>query len=91
MISSVLTGERCIRDRSLGIGALAIFGSYIGKEYTLGGEALRVGVLDTFVAFTAGLIIFPACFAFDLAPDSGPNLIFICLLYTSCGKRWDRG
>ena len=64
---------------SLGIGALAIFGSYIGKEYTLGGEALRVGVLDTFVAFTAGLIIFPACFAFDVAPDAGPNLIFITL------------
>ena len=64
---------------SLGIGALAIFGSYIGKEYTLGGEALRVGVLDTFVAFTAGLIIFPACFAFDVAADSGPNLIFITL------------
>lgn len=64
---------------SLGIGALAIFGSYIGKEHSLGGEALRVGVLDTFVAFTAGLIIFPACFAFDVAPDSGPNLIFITL------------
>lgn len=64
---------------SLGIGALAIFGSYIGKEYTLGGEAIRVGVLDTFVAFTAGLIIFPACFAFDVAADSGPNLIFITL------------
>lgn len=64
---------------SLGIGALAIFGSYIGKEYSLTGEALRVGILDTFVAFTAGLIIFPACFAFDVAPDSGPNLIFITL------------
>lgn len=64
---------------SLGIGALAIFGSYIGKEHTLAGEALRVGVLDTAVAFTAGLIIFPACFAFDVAPDSGPNLIFITL------------
>ena len=64
---------------SLGIGALAIFGSYIGKEHSLAGEAVRVGVLDTFVAFTAGLIIFPACFAFDVAPDSGPNLIFITL------------
>lgn len=64
---------------SLGIGALAIFGSYIGKEHSLAGEAIRVGVLDTFVAFTAGLIIFPACFAFDVAPDSGPNLIFITL------------
>ena len=64
---------------SLGIGALAIFGSYIGKEYRLTGEAVRVGVLDTFVAFTAGLIIFPACFAFDVAPDSGPNLLFVTL------------
>ncbi len=64
---------------SLGIGALAIFGSYIGKEHSLAGEAVRVGVLDTFVAFTAGLIIFPACFAFDVSPDSGPNLIFITL------------
>ena len=64
---------------SLGIGALAIFGSYIGKEHRLAGEALRVGVLDTCVAFTAGLIIFPACFAFGVSPDSGPNLIFITL------------
>ena len=62
-----------------GIGALAIFGSYIGKDHSLAGEAVRVGVLDTFVAFTAGLIIFPACFAFDVAPDAGPNLIFITL------------
>ena len=64
---------------SLGIGALAIFGSYIGKDHSLAVEAVRVGVLDTFVAFTAGLIIFPACFAFDVAPDAGPNLIFITL------------
>ena len=64
---------------SLGIGALAIFGSYIGKEHTLPGEALRVGILDTCVAFTAGLIIFPACSAFDVAADSGANLIFITL------------
>ena len=62
-----------------GIGALAIFGSYIGKEHTLPGEALRVGILDTCVAFTAGLIIFPACSAFDVAADSGANLIFITL------------
>ena len=64
---------------SLGIGALAIFGSYVGKEHSLAGEAVRVAALDTFVALTAGLIIFPACFAFDVAPDSGPNLIFITL------------
>lgn len=64
---------------SLGIGALAIFGSYIGKEHTLGGEAIRVGLLDTFVAFMAGLIIFPACFAFDVTPGEGPALIFMTL------------
>ena len=64
---------------SLGIGALAIFGSYIGKEYRLTGEAVRVGILDTFVALMAGLIIFPACFSFGVAPDSGPNLIFVTL------------
>lgn len=64
---------------SLGIGALAIFGSYIGKERSLTGEAISVGVLDTFVALMAGLIIFPACFAYDVQPDSGPGLIFITL------------
>ena len=64
---------------SIGIGALAIFGSYIGKQKCLLGEAINVTILDTFVAFMAGLIIFPACFAFDIKPDSGPSLIFITL------------
>lgn len=64
---------------SLGIGAMAIFGSYIGKEHTLFGESLRVAVLDTFVAIFSGLIIFPACFSFGVSADSGPNLIFITL------------
>ncbi len=64
---------------SLGIGAMAIFGSYLGKERSLVGEAVSVAVLDTFVAITAGLIIFPACFAFGISPDSGPSLIFITL------------
>lgn len=64
---------------SIGIGALAIFGSYIGKEKRLAGEAISVLLLDTFVAFMAGLIIFPACFAFGVKPDSGPSLIFITL------------
>lgn len=64
---------------SLGIGAMAIFGSYLEKENTLLGEAVNVAVLDTFVAITAGLIIFPACFAFGVNPDSGPSLIFITL------------
>lgn len=64
---------------SLGIGALAIFGSYIGKDRALTGEAVRVGILDTLVAFMAGLIIFPACFAFGVSPGEGPALIFITL------------
>lgn len=64
---------------SLGIGALAIFGSYIDKQYALTGEAIRIGLLDTFVAFTAGLMIFPACFAFGVSPDSGPSLLFVTL------------
>lgn len=64
---------------SLGIGAVAIFGSYIDKSYSLTGEAICVTVLDTFVAVVAGLIIFPACFSFGIRPDSGPNLIFITL------------
>lgn len=64
---------------SLGIGAMAIFGSYIGKGRALLGETVNVAILDTFVAFTAGLIIFPACFAFGVSPDSGPNLIFVTL------------
>lgn len=64
---------------SLGIGAMAIFGSYIGKDRALMGEAVNVALLDTFVAFVAGLIIFPACFANGVQPDSGPSLIFITL------------
>ncbi len=64
---------------SLGIGAMAIFGSYIGKERSLTGEAINVTVLDTAVAIMAGLIIFPACFAFNVNPKSGPSLIFITL------------
>lgn len=64
---------------SLGIGALAIFGSYIGKEQRLTGEAMYIMALDTFVAIVSGLIIFPACFSFGIQPDSGPNLLFITL------------
>lgn len=64
---------------SIGIGALAIFGSYIGKERSLTGEAVSVTILDTVVALTAGLIIFPACFAYNIKPDAGPQLIFITL------------
>ena len=64
---------------SLGIGAMLIFGSYMSKDHTLLGEAGRIAVLDTFVAFTSGLIIFPACFAFGVDPDQGPSLIFVTL------------
>lgn len=64
---------------SLGIGSMAIFGSYIGKEHSLLKESVNIAVLDTFVAIVAGLIIFPACFAFGINPDSGPSLIFITL------------
>lgn len=64
---------------SLGIGAMAIFGSYIGKERSLMGESARVAALDTLVALCSGLIIFPACFAYGVQPDSGPSLIFITL------------
>ena len=64
---------------SLGIGSMAIFGSYIGNERALMGESVRVALLDTFVAIASGLIIFPACFAYGVQPDSGPSLIFITL------------
>ena len=64
---------------SIGMGGMAIFGSYIGKDRALMGEAVNVVCLDTFVAVVSGLIIFPACFAFGVEPDSGPNLIFITL------------
>ncbi len=64
---------------SLGIGAMGIFGSYIDKKRSLLGESVNIAVLDTFVAFVSGLIIFPACFAFNISPDQGPGLIFITL------------
>ena len=64
---------------SLGIGAMAIFGSYIGKDRTLTGETISICLLDTLVAFLAGLIIFPSCFAFGVDPGQGPGLVFITL------------
>ena len=64
---------------SLGIGAMAIFGSYIGKDHALLGESMNIALLDTFVAITSGLIIFPACFTFNVDQTSGPSLIFITL------------
>lgn len=77
---------------SLGIAAIEIFGSYMSDDFTLGGEAVRIAMLDTFVAIMAGLIIFPACFAYDVQPDQGPSLIFITLpkifSHMSMGQLW---
>ena len=64
---------------SVGIGSMSIFGSYVDKRFALTGEAVRIAGLDTLVALMAGLIIFPACFAFGVEPGSGPGLIFITL------------
>lgn len=64
---------------SIGIGSMAIFGSYIGKERSLMGESVNIALLDTFVAFSSGLIIFPACFAHNVDVEAGPPLIFITL------------
>ncbi|MCI9332544.1 MAG: sodium-dependent transporter [Oscillibacter sp.] len=77
---------------SLGIAAMEIFGSYMSRDNTLTSEAVRICVLDTFVALMAGLIIFPACFAFDVQPDQGPTLIFMILpkvfLNMAGGRLW---
>ncbi len=61
---------------SLGIGSMAIFGSYIGKERSLMGESVNIIILDSFVAITAGLIIFPACFTYGVEVNAGPSLLF---------------
>ena len=77
---------------SLGIGSMAIFGSYIDREHTLFGEAINVAILDTFVAITSGLIIFPACFAYGVEPGYGPGLIFVTLPnifnHMAMGRLW---
>ena len=64
---------------SLGIASMEIFGSYMSKDHTLTGEAVRICALDTFVALMAGLIIFPACFSYGVEPGQGPGLIFVTL------------
>ena len=77
---------------SIGIGSMAIFGSYIGRDQALLGESVNVVILDTFVAICSGLIIFPACFAYGVQPDSGPGLIFITLPnifnHMALGRLW---
>ena len=64
---------------SIGMGSMAIFGSYIGKDHSLLGESVNVALLDTFVAVASGLIIFPACSAYGVNVTSGPKLLFITL------------
>lgn len=64
---------------SIGIGSMAIFGSYLEKNRSLAGETISITILDTFVAISAGLIIIPACFAFGIEPGAGPSLVFITL------------
>ncbi len=76
---------------SLGTGAMAIFGSYIGKERSLLGESVTVICLDTFVAIVAGLIMFPACFTYGVEVNSGPSLLFdtMASVFTNMnGGRW---
>ena len=76
---------------SLGIGAMAIFGSYIGKDHALMGESLRVIFLDTFVAVLAGIVIFPACFTYGLEVTAGPSLLFDTMagvFGNMAGGRW---
>ena len=77
---------------SLGVAAMEIFGSYMGKDHTLAGEGVRICALDTFVAIMAGLIIFPACFSYNAEVNAGPSLIFITLpnvfINMSGGRIW---
>lgn len=77
---------------SLGIASMEIFGSYMSREFTLGGEAIRICVLDTFVAIVSGLIIFPACFSYGIETTAGPSLIFITLpqvfIHMKGGRIW---
>ena len=76
---------------SLGVGAMAIFGSYINKERSLLGESVNVVVLDTFVAVMAGFIIFPACFTYDVEVTAGPSLLFEAMtsvFANMAGGRW---
>ncbi len=77
---------------SVGQGSMEIFASYMGKENSLTDEAIRITALDTFVALMAGMIIFPACFAFGVAPSEGPSLIFVTLpnifINMTMGQLW---
>ena len=93
-IGNVVAGamNQAIFTLSLGIGAMAIFGSYIGKERALMGESARVAALDTLVALCSGLIIFPACFTYGLEVNAGPSLLFDTMAtvfnHMSGGRLW---
>ena len=75
---SVIVGamNQAFFSLSLGIGSMAIFGSYIGRERSLMGESVNVIALDTFVAIMAGFIIFPACYTYGIEVNAGPSLLF---------------
>ncbi len=64
---------------SIGVGSMSIFGSYVTRDRKLTGEAVNIALLDALVAIMAGLIIFPACFAYGISPDAGPSLVFLTL------------
>lgn len=95
---SAITGEVVVAAMnqafftlSLGMGSMAIFGSYVGKDHSLLGESLNVILLDTFVAVVAGLIIFPACFTFNVEVGAGPSLLFdtmASVFNNMAGGRW---
>ena len=80
-VTNVIAGamSQAFFTLSLGIGSMSIFGSYISKDRSLTGESASICLLDTFVAFAAGLVIFPACFAFGVNPGEGPGLVFVTL------------
>lgn len=93
-LGSVITAamNQAFFTLSLGVAAMEIFGSYMSRSFTLTGEAIRICILDTFVAIMSGLIIIPACFAFGVPQDAGPSLIFITLprvfMKMNAGRFW---
>ncbi len=92
--SSVLMGalNQAFFTLSIGIGSMAVFGSYINKERSLLGESVNITILDTFVAITAGLIMFPACFSYGIDVGAGPSLLFVTMpnvfANMSLGRLW---
>lgn len=68
---------------SIGIGSIAIFGSYISKNRSLTGEALTILSLDTSVALISGLIIFPACFTYNNGVTADASTVGASFLFTT--------